>query len=67
MIIEILDALRHLPVTPGVNATQTVVAAFDNPKAAGPSALSVLPTAHSRQDEEDMLLVLADAYNKGHH
>lgn len=66
MIIEILDALRHLPVTPGDNATQTVIAAFDRPETAGPSALSVLPAAHSRQDEEDMLLVLAGAYNEGH-
>ena len=65
MIIEILDALRHLPVAPGPDATRVVIAALQHPSAAGPSALSVLPPAHSRQDEEDMLLLLADAYSKG--
>jgi hypothetical protein len=65
MIIEILDALRHLPVTPGPDGIRVVIAALEKPLPAGPSALSVLPPAHSRQDEEDMLLLLAHAYSKG--
>jgi hypothetical protein len=65
MIIEIADGLSLLPVPAGAHPEpiEAVARALAHPgKGSGPPATAVLPTAETRQQEEDLFLSIADAY-----
>lgn len=62
MIVEILDAVRHVSIHPCEDPDSAVIDALSRPSREGTSALSILLPTRTHDAEEALLLRLARAY-----